>query len=332
MINPIVVTGFDSPDVFKRKKFDGKDIIDLNVTDLVYEGFTIGVDANGDSVLLVLYSARAVLDGMELFFPIRAVYGIERSDIDSFDQYHSDNMPNGSTLSIITTRSSNPVTKCSAIHTHGKEFRFIAKDDTGGLFCLNMDTKNISVMGYCDNCLCNYEVPDNEILDAIYSTNAEKDFYYIHDAEHPITIEAIYKTFNTSLYWVRFTAYSSKSKTPVRFKYGPFRLSHRDDKGLRKKSKITPEAHDVVIDLNDMSHPLQANISNDYVVMPALKEIYINHKSFGDTFTSIPVQMAFHIDEDGNPEKVLLKMHGVESSIAELIEDMNKELVKFIES
>lgn len=337
MIKPIVVAGYDSPDVFKRKKLDGKDIVDLNVTDIVYEGFTIGDDANGNSVLLVLYSARAVSTEDELFspikfFPIRVVYSIEEDDIDNFDQYYSDNMPNGSTLGIISTRFSSSVTKCSAIHTHGKEFRFIVRDDADNLFCLNMDTKNAAVIGYCDNCLCDYVVPDNEMLDAIYSTDIEKDFYYIHDAEHPITIEAVYKTFNTNLYWIRFTAYSSKSKVPVRFKYGPFELSRGDARALKKKSKIIPETHDVIIDLNDTGNPLQDNISNDYIVMPALKEIYISHKSFGDTFISMPIQMAFHINSDGNPVKVLLKMHGVKSSIIELIEDMNKELIKFIDS
>ena len=341
MIKPIVVAGYDNPDVFKRKKLDGKDIVDLDVTDIVYEGFTIGTDANGNSVLLVLYSARAVpnetellavSNKTELLFPIRVVYSIEQDDIDNFDQYYSDNMPNGSTLSIITTRSSSSVTKCSAIHTHGKEFRFIARDEAGYLFCLNMNTKNASVISYCENCLCDYVEPDNEMLDAIYSTDIEKDFYYIHNDEHPIIIEAVYKTFNTNLYWIRFTAYSSKSKVPVRFKYGPFELSRGDARALKKKSKMTHDTHDVIIDLNDTSNPLQDNISNDYIVMPALKEIYISHKSFGDTFTSMPIQMAFHINADGNPEKVLLTMHGVKSSIIELIEDMNKELIKFIDS
>ena len=336
MIKPIVVSGYDSPDVFKRKKLDGKDIVDLDVTDLVYEGFTIGADANGNNVLLVLYSAMTVSNEEGpihiRLFPINMVYSIEQDDIDNFDQYYSDNMPNGSALSIITTRSSSFVTKCSAIHTHGKEFRFIARDNAGKLFCLNINTKNAAVIGYCENCLCDYVVPDNEMLDAIYSTDIEKDFYYIHNAEHPIAIEAIYKTFNTNLYWVRFTAYSSKSKVPVRFKYGPFELSRGDARALRKKSKNASETHDIVIDLNDTSNPLQTNITNDYMVMPALREIYISHKSFGDTFTSMPIQMAFHINADGNPEKVLLKMHGVESSIIELIEDMNKELIKFIDS
>ena len=337
MIKPIVVAGYDSPDVFKRKKLDGKDIVDLNVLDLVYEGFTIGDDANGNSVLLVLYSAIAVSDeegpfSHVRFFPINVVYSIEQDDIDNFDQYYSDNMPNGSTLGIITTRFSSYLTKCSAIHTHGKEFRFIVKGDEGRLFCLNMNTKNATVIGYCENCLCNYVVPDNEMLDAIYSTDIEKDFYYIHNAEHPITIEAIYKTFNTNLYWVRFTAYSSRTKTPVRFKYGPFELSRRDTRALKKKSKMTHDTHDIVMDLNDTGNPLQDNISNDYIVIPELKEVYIRHKSFGDTFTSMPIQMAFHINADGNLVKVLLKMHGVKSSIIELIEDMNKELIKFIES
>lgn len=351
MIKPVIVNGFDNPDVFKRKKLNELNIVDVDVTDVCYEGYRIS-GTSGRHILEIVYSIRTVNNDMSIVFPLRTFYSMDDEDACSFDfdEYESEALEGYNLNGLISFRcNKRSVTKCSAIHTFGRRYRFIVKEeDSENLYCLNLNIRDMLVIAYCENQLMKYEKPSRKYtLSSIYRTTFVKDFYYIHDENHPITINGIYgfkplfsRPFhkNDNNYYIRFSAYSSKEKKPIDFKYGPFNLSKKDIKTLKRKS-LNSGSHDIPIILDIKTNLLENEFNlytsdSDYQIIANDEPIAIRHKSFGDSWAITNVYLAAHDSyRDGYPALYsYLKMGGNNVTMNDVARDMNTEFIKFLES